>query len=148
MRWQVCIGMLLVVSTARAQPLATGTTFPSTVDGFKAKATGESVLATEFNRLLSAVNALETRSLATPPVMSACINISITASDRNCAQTVSWPSPILGDYVVVTDVVDAGSPPRLVADGVASKNASSVTVCVWNRDAGASHTGTLCALAR
>jgi len=147
--WGTAAAVVLVASMATAQPLASGTVFPGSLDNFRQRYPGDTVPALEYDKVTSAVNELEKRSLSSPPTASACANVTLAAGVRNCGVVLTWPSAFANtSYVPVTDVVDSTGPARLIADGIQSKSTTQIAVCVWNRDAGASRTGILCAIAR
>jgi len=141
---------LLCAGAATAQPLASGSVFPGSLDNFKQKLPGDTVNASEYDALLDATNKLEQRSLASPPTYTACANVTLAAGVRDCSIDLVWPSAFAStNYVpVLGEPVDTGAPSRLTADGIQSKTVAKITVCVWNRDATASRTGVVCALAR
>lgn len=142
------VASMLVALPAVGQ-LAGGSNFPAGPDNFQQKSPGQTITASEFNKVLGALNAIENYLLTTgQPVQIACTNVTLLPGQRRCDVAVTWPVAISGTYGVVATAEENAPQPRVVLENVVTRTSTYASMCVWNRDAVSARTARVCAMAK
>ena len=138
-----CIAVTLALWTFVAGLASAQCVFGSgQLDNFP-PAGANTVVLPQINKLICAVNALETRALGMMTQDTACSAVTIAAATETTV-VLTGLHPFVGTELVLPTVTDTALPTGLTIVGTATPSGSTVSVAVFNRDAAASHSGRLC----
>jgi hypothetical protein len=133
--------LLLATAAQGAEP--TTCSWPSAPDSFQAVHPYDTWTAKDHNRILCAINQLETRAGSVGDIETACASVTATPGQRK-AVTIGLSAAVTGSPPVFATVVEAASPALLQISGVQGASGTSATVWVFNHDALNSRSGTAC----
>ena len=136
---RIALVLLVLAGAARADDC----TFPTPIDTIPRQQPWNLVLPV-LNRMICVVNKLEQWAVHTPPSEVACATATIPAGERTTVNLTA-ASALVGSEVILPKAKEASDPPMLIADGTATPGGAAVKVYVFNRDATAARTGTICA---